>query len=65
MKIMSKQIRTKRGAIRRYDAIIRQCYRDLRGGTQYGIDMPTLRVVFPERAAEIASIKAMFASLPN
>lgn len=37
-------IKTKRGAWRRRDAIIRQCYRDLAGGTQYGIDMPTLRI---------------------
>ena len=27
-------IRTKRGALRRYRAIIRQCYRDAAGGTQ-------------------------------
>lgn len=58
-------IRTKRGALRRYDAIIRQCYRDLAGGTQYGIDMPTLRVTFPDRYAELVSIRAQFANLPE
>jgi hypothetical protein len=57
-------IKSKRGAIRRYDAIIRQCYRDLAGGTSFGIDMPTLRVTFPERYAEIMALKALFASLP-
>lgn len=60
-----KTIRTKRGAIRRYDAIIRQCYRDLAGGTQFGIDMPTLRITFPDRYAEIQALRAMFASLPD
>ena len=58
-------IRTKRGALRRYDAIIRQCYRDLAGGTQFGIDMPTLRITFPERWAELMALKAMFAQLPD
>lgn len=57
-------IKTKRGALRRYDAIIRQCYRDLAGGTQYGIDMPTLRITFPDRYAEIVELKANFAALP-
>jgi hypothetical protein len=33
-------VKSKRGAIKRRDAIIRQCYRDAEGGTQYGIDMP-------------------------
>jgi hypothetical protein len=58
-------IKSKRGAIRRYDAIIRQCYRDLAGGTQFGIDMPTIRVTFPDRYAEIMAIKAAFSSLPH
>jgi hypothetical protein len=58
-------IRTKRGALRRYNAIIRQCYRDGAGGTQYGIDWPTLRVTWPDRYAELQALKAAFANLPN
>lgn len=58
-------VKTKRGAVRRYNALINACYRDLAGGTQYGIDMPTLRCTFPERYAEIMALKAGFASLPD
>lgn len=58
-------IRTKRGAIRRYDAIIAQCYRDAVGGTQYGIDWPTLRITWPDRYAELTAIKASYATLPE
>jgi hypothetical protein len=58
-------IKSKRGAVRRYNAIINACYRDLAGGTQYGIDMPTLRVTFPDRYAEIVAIRANFKNLPD
>lgn len=60
-----KIVKSKRGAVRRKDQIIRQCYRDLEGGTQYGIDMPTLRVSFPERYAELMSLKQRYASLAD
>lgn len=58
-------VRTKRGAIRRRDAILRQCYRDLAGGTSYGVDMPTLRVTFPERYAELIALRAAYPTLPD
>lgn len=58
-------IRSKRGAIRRYNAIINACYRDLAGGTSFGIDMPTLRLWFPERHAEIMALRATFGTLPD
>lgn len=58
-------VKSKRGARRRYDAIIRQCHRDLAGGTEYGIDWPTLRAVFPERYEEIMQLKAAWAGLPD
>ncbi len=57
-------IKSKRGALRRRDAIIRQCYRDMAGGTQYGVDMPTLRITFPDRYAELMALKAAYADLP-
>lgn len=62
---MTHTIRTKRGAYRRYNAIIRACYRDNAGGNQYGIDWPTLRVTWPDRAAEITAIRAMLPNLPE
>lgn len=58
-------VRTKRGAVRRYNAIVRKCYRELRGGTQYGIDLPTLMIVMPVEANEIIQLKAMYSSLPD
>jgi hypothetical protein len=59
------KIRTKRGALRHYHAIIRQCYRDSRGGTQYGIDWPTLRITWPDRYAELQALRALFPTLPE
>jgi hypothetical protein len=58
-------IRTKRGARRRYNAIVNACYRDARGGTQYGIDWPTLYATWPDRAAEIKALKAAYPNLPE
>ena len=58
-------IKSKRGAAKRYWAIIRQCYRDAAGGTEYGIDWPTLRVTWPDRYAEIQTLRAMFHNLPE
>jgi hypothetical protein len=60
-----KPVKSKRGAWKRRDAIIRQCYRDAAGGTQYGIDMPTLRVTWPDRYAELKALQAAFESLPE
>lgn len=57
-------IRTQRGAMRRYRAIINQCRRDLSGGLLYGLDMPTLRATFPDRYAELQRLRRMFAMLP-
>lgn len=57
--------KSKRGAWRRRNAIIRACYRDARGGTEYGIDWPTLRATWPDRAAELLAIKAIFETLPE
>jgi hypothetical protein len=41
---------------RRFNAIIRQCRRDLRGGLQYGMDYPTIAALWPERYAELKQI---------
>jgi hypothetical protein len=60
-----KTIRSKRGAIRRYNAIIKQCYKDAKGGLAYGLDWPTLYATWPDRAKEIIEIEAQLRSLPD
>lgn len=58
-------IRSKEGALRRYAAILNACRRDLAGGLQYGMDWPTLRGTFPERYAELRTIRAQYDTLPS
>ena len=59
------KIKSKRGAAKRYYAIIRQCYRDAAGGTQYGIDWPTLRVLWPDRYVELRALRYWAVFLPD
>lgn len=56
--------KTKRGAVRQYNAIIAACRRDLAGGLSFGMDWPTLRVSFPERYARIQYLKSIYKDLP-
>lgn len=58
-------IRTKRGAMRRYNAILNSCFRDMAGGLQFGMDWVTLKITFPDRYAEIQALRAMFHNLPD
>jgi hypothetical protein len=58
-------IKSKRGAARRYWAILARCRRDLAGGLSFGMDWATLRSTFPDRYAEIQAIKAMWPALPD
>lgn len=58
-------IKSKRGAVKRRDQIVRQCYRDMAGGTQYGIDMPTIRATWPERFEELQALQTLFPTLPD
>lgn len=58
-------VKSKRGAAKRYWAILAQCRRNLAGGLQYGMDWATLRTTFPEHYAEIQSLKAAYAGLPD
>jgi hypothetical protein len=51
---------TKKQIIKRYDQIIRECFRDMKGGLEYGMDWPTLKITFPERYAEIKKLQQMF-----
>jgi hypothetical protein len=56
--------RSKRGAHRQYDSIMRQCRRDMAGGLAYGLDWPTLRATFPERYAHLQAMNAAYSNLP-
>ena len=58
-------VKSKRGAVRRYYAILARCRKDLAGGLAFGMDWPTLRITFPDRYAEIQELRAAFASLPD
>ncbi len=54
---------TRKQVQKRYDQIIRQCFKDMAGGLEYGMDWPTLRVTFPERYAEIKQLRELFHTL--
>ncbi|MDB4261360.1 hypothetical protein N9878_00695, partial [bacterium] len=58
-------IKSRRGAVKRYNALVNKAYRELSGGTQYGIDMPTLAIVLPEIHSELKHIKSIWAGLPE
>ena len=57
-------IKSKRGAVIKYNALVSKAYRELSGGTQYGIDMPTLAIVLPDIHAEIKHIQKIYQELP-
>jgi hypothetical protein len=59
-----KDPKTKRGALRQYDAIMRACRRDLAGGLSFGMDWPTLRSTFPERYQRLKTLEEMYKDLP-
>jgi hypothetical protein len=61
----AKDPKTKRGAVRQYETIMRACRRDLAGGLAFGMDWPTIRVTFPERYARIQHLKAIYKDLPS
>lgn len=56
--------KTKRGAMRRYNAILNRCFKDAKGGLSFGLDWPTLRSLWPDRFKEISFIRSIFAELP-
>lgn len=58
-------IKTKRGAVRRYNVILNRCFHDMRGGLQFGMDWVTLRVTWPERYAELVAIRDLYQSLED
>lgn len=57
-------VKTKRGTIKRINAILNQCYKDCQGGLQYGLDLPTMAVTWPERYSEYIKLKGIYNHLP-
>jgi hypothetical protein len=57
--------KSKRGAVRQYNAIMRAAHHALRGGLQYGMDWPTFRCKFPDEAAHVTAVKAAYPTLPD
>ena len=58
-------VRSKRGAVRRYNAIIAKYRRDFAGGGMFGFDYPTMRSNAPEAYQALAELKALFPYLPE
>ena len=58
-------VKSKRGALKRRDAIVRELYRRFEGGAAYGIDMPTIRVCFPDLHAELMDLARALPTLPD
>jgi len=58
------QPKSKRGAIRQYNAVIREAYRKLAGGTKFGVDLTTLKIVWPQGYDKIAELRMMYGTLP-
>jgi hypothetical protein len=56
---------TRKQILRRYDQLIRQCFKDMEGGLSYGMDWPTLKVTFPERYAELKQLQQQIRVMPQ
>ena len=62
---MRKLPKSKRGATRQYNAIMRKCRKSMAGGLSYGMDWPTMRVTFPDEYAHIRKIYEIYKDLPE
>lgn len=60
-----REPKSKEGALRQYDALIRSYRRDFAGGGSFGFDWPTMRLNSPERFARARELSAMFQTLPS
>lgn len=57
-------IRTRRGVIRRYNAVIRAYKRRNASGGRWGFDWPTMAVTEPETYKTLKGLAALFKTLP-
>lgn len=62
--ITSRAPKTKRGATRQGYAILAAYRKAFADGGQYGFDMPTFRLNWPEGYAAFQALKAAYATLP-
>lgn len=57
--------RTKQGAERQAQALIRKWRRNLAGGLSFGLDWPTVAAAFPDDYARFQELKALYKTLPG
>lgn len=57
--------KSKEGAARQFDSLIRSYRRDFAGGGAFGFDWPTFRLNSPERYERARELSRLFASLPS
>jgi hypothetical protein len=57
--------KSKRGAVRQYNALINKFYREMEGGGTFGIDWPTARIFFPQECAHIDAMRSAYRALPD
>ena len=56
--------KTKRGAVRQLNAILRRTAKADRGGMMFGRDWPTFRLNHPQDYAHIQAMKDTYTTLP-
>lgn len=54
---------TRKQAMKQYDRIIRQCFRDMQGGLAFGMDWQTLRVTYPDRYSALIRLREIVRTL--
>lgn len=57
--------KSKEGALRQYDALIRSYRRDFAGGGAYGFDWVTFAANSPDRYARAQLLASLFKTLPS
>ena len=57
---MKRYTKTKSGIIRSYNATINEARKRLRGGLQFGIDIPTLSICCPDLYQDIKYLKGVY-----
>ncbi len=60
-----KPPKSKEGAQRQFDAIVRSYRRDFAGGGSFGFDWPTFRLNSPERYEQVMRLQALWPALPS
>lgn len=61
----AKNPKTRRGAQREYDTIIRLCRAELQGTLEDGFNWPKIRVSFAKHHERILELRALYKTLPK